>query len=306
MVEPIQWTAQQLGEDAARGREEFRVKRLEEPLELYTEFFEAFVPIFDQLIDQIEQLAERELDPEVLATVMGDDDTKMAFRYLTAPPISEDDLKTLANAKLSPTALRREPDSARRVRDTVLHILDPKRFPWIAEGREAREAERTIATVASATLATAQRVQTKRRNDAKSYQEEAVKMVLRSMDFDEVERRDIPLLRDAPAPGEFCPESKLGDSRADLVVGLFDRRILALECKVSNSEVNSFKRVNHEAAGKARAWIAAFGQRQVVPGAVLSGVFKPDNLATAQNEGLALFWLHRLDDLREFIEATRD
>ena len=144
MAEPIQWTAQPLGEDATHSRERFRTARLEETLELYTQFFDAFVPIFDRLIDQIEQLAEHELDPEVLAEVMGDDDTKMAFRYLTAPPISEDDLKTLADAKLSPTALRREPESARRVRDTVLHILDPKRFPWIAEGRYPRDAEREV------------------------------------------------------------------------------------------------------------------------------------------------------------------
>ena len=265
MVEPIRWTVQQLGEDAARGRDRFRAERLEESLELYTGFFDAFVPIFDRLLDQIEQLVEHEPDPDVLAEVMADDDTKMAFRYLTAPPISEDDLMTLADAKLSPTALRREPDSARRVRDTVLHILDPKRFPWIAQGRGPRDAERMIATVASATLAATQKVQTKRRSDAKSKQEEAVKQLLRGMDFTEVGRRDIPLLRDAPAPGQFCPESKFGDSRADLVVGLYDRRTLALECKVSNSGVNSFKRVNHEAAGKARAWITAFGQRQVVP-----------------------------------------
>lgn len=302
MIEPKQWSMEQLAEDSACGRESFRTARFEEPQELYNELFDTFVPIFDRLIDQ---LAEQELGPDNLAEVMGDDDTKMAFRYLTAPPISEDDLKTLADAKLSPTALRRDPDSARRVRETVLHILDPKRFPWIAEGRNHREAERTIAIVASATLATAQKVQTKRRNDAKSDQEEAVKQLLRDMDLTEVGRRDIPFLPDAPAPGEFCPESKLGDSRADIVVGLYDRRVMALECKVSNSEVNSVKRVNREAAGKARAWIAAFGQRQIVPAAVLSGVFKPNNLATAQRDGLALFWLHRLDDLKTFIEGTR-
>ena len=125
------------------------------------------------------------------------------------------------------------------------------------------------------------------------------------IDFTEVGRRDIPNLLDAPAPGEFCPESKLGTSKADLVIGLYDRRVLALECKVSNSEVNSVKRVNREAAQKARAWINDFGQRHVVPGAVLGGVFKPDNLATAQAEGLALFWSHRLVDLRNFIEATQ-
>ena len=306
MVEPIRWTLHQLREDIACGRDQFRVDRLNESRERYTVFFDTFVSIFDRLIDRIAQLAEHDLAPDILADVMSDDDTRMAFRYLTAPPISEDDLKTLADAKLSPTALRREPDSARRVRDSVLYILDPKRFPWIAEGRDPHDEERTIAIAASATLAAAQKVQTKRRNEAKSDQEEAVKELLRSMDLNEVSRREIAFLRDAPAPGEFCSESKLGHSRADLVVGLYDRRVLALECKVSNSEVNSFKRVNHEAAGKARTWLTDFGQRQVVPGAVLSGVFKSENLATAQDEGLALFWLHRLDDLREFIEGARE
>lgn len=305
MAEPRTWTVQELVEDAARGKDRFRAERLDEPLALYTEFFDTFVEIFDRLIDRIEQLAEHELDAAVLADVMANADTKMAFRYLTAPPISEDDLKTLADAKLSQSALRSDAEAARRVRDTVLHIIDPKRFPWIAEGRDPDDAERRIATVASAALAAAQKVQTRRRNDAKTEQEEAVKVLLHDMGFVEVGRRDIGVLADAPAPGEFCPESKLGDTRADLVVGLYDRRVLALECKVSNSEVNSFKRVNHEAAGKARAWLTGFGQRHVVPGAVLSGVFKPENLATAQNEGLALFWRHRLDDVREFIEATQ-
>ena len=181
---------------------------------------------------------------------------------------------------------RAQPDSAYRVCDTVTPHLDPKRFPWIAEDRDPSDTERQIATVASAALMAAQKVQTKRRSDAKADQEEAVKQLLRDMDFTEVGRREIRLLRDAPAPGEFCAESKLGGSRADLVAGLYDRRVMALECKASNSEVNSFKRVNHEAAGKARAWIRDFGNRQVVPGAVLAmpsrrfGDFRPATLAT--------------------------
>ena len=87
--------------------------------------------------------------------------------------------------------------------------------------------------------------------------------------------------------------------------GLYDLRVLARECKVSNSEVNSFKRVNHEARGKAHGWFRDFGERQVAPGALLSGVFNPDKLAIAQGEGLAQFWRHRLNDLRVFIETTR-
>jgi hypothetical protein len=111
------------------------------------------------------------------------------------------------------------------------------------------------------------------------------------------------LLDVAPAPGEFCGESQLGDTRADLVVRLCDRRVMPIECKVSNSAVNSFKRVNHEAAGKAARWLAHFGERQVVPSAVLSGVFTPTNLETAQQGRLSLFWAFRLQDLADFVQG---
>lgn len=305
MLEPPHWSAQQLRDDAALAGDLLRKERLDEPRELYTQFFDAFLPVFNRLIDQFEQLAEDELDLNILATVMKDPDTRMAFRYLTAPPISEDDLTMLANAKLSPTALRGDPAMARRVRGTVLHVLDSKRFPWIVQGRDPEGSERTIATVASAALAAAQKVRTRRGSDARSRQEGAVRDLLRDMQFKEVARRDIQVLRDAPEPGEFCSACMLGNSRADVVAGLHDRRVLALEYKVSNSEANSSRRVNHEAADKARAWLAAFGGRGFIPAAVLSGVFKPDNLASAQAERLALFWLHRLDDLRTFIEASR-
>ncbi|WP_418888083.1 XamI family restriction endonuclease [Microbacterium resistens] len=81
--------------------------------------------------------------------------------------------------------------------------------------------------------------------------------------------------------------------------------MLAVECKVSNSEVNSVKRVNNDAAAKAEVWINQFGQVNVVPAAVLSGVFKVSNLESAQARGLTLFWAHRLDALIAFIEQTR-
>lgn len=64
-----------------------------------------------------------------------------------------------------------------------------------------------------------------------------------------------------------------GDRKADSVVGLFDHRVLAIECEVSHSEPNSVKRVNDDAAVKAKHWTQQFGQRQIVLGVVLSGVF---------------------------------
>jgi hypothetical protein len=80
---------------------------------------------------------------------------------------------------------------------------------------------------------------------------------------------------------------------------------MAIECKVSNSSINSVKRLNREAAGKAEKWIYEFGALNVVPVAVLSGVYKLHNLMDAQARGLTLYWAHDLDQLLDWIEGTR-
>jgi len=80
---------------------------------------------------------------------------------------------------------------------------------------------------------------------------------------------------------------------------------MALECKVSNSSTNSVKRLNNDAAVKAEHWIKDFGTTQVVPGAVLTGVYALTNLSTAQSRGLAVFWGHNLQQLTDWIDATK-
>ncbi len=305
MTDPRVWSYGELVGFTEEAIEHFRSDRTSEP-RIYADFFEAFVPIFRDLIDHaLPSLAETltDVDQELLADIVSDEDARTAFRYLAAPPISDDDLKTLAASRLSATALRTDGDQAERVRNAVLNVIDPFRFPWVEAGRTPTEQERETAIIASAVLVATQKVGTRRRNDAKKQQEDRVKVLLRSMNFQQVRPRAIPLLEDGPRPGEFCGESKLGDTRADLVIRLPDRRYLAMECKVSNSAVNSFKRVNHEALGKARRWTSQFGTRAVVPAAVLSGVFNPENLADAQDGGLYLFWAHRLDDLRSYIDS---
>ena len=305
MNEPKSWSLEELTSDSETSRELFRKQRLDEPLALYSEFFNDFIPVFGRIIDRLPRLAEDAIDPETMPDLVREGDSLIAFRYLAAPPVSEDDLKTLAETTLSATALRSNPAEARRVRDIVLHIIDPHRFPWVKEDRVPTPHERDRAIVASAALVAARKVETSRRSGAKKVQEESVKAALRDMGYDEVSSREIPNLEAAPGPGEFCGESKLGDAKADVVIRLHDRRVMPVECKVSNSAVNSFKRINHEAAGKARDWLGGFGRRQIVPGAVISGVFNPANLETAQSEGLSLYWGHRLSDLTNFVESAR-
>ncbi|HEX5314467.1 MAG TPA: XamI family restriction endonuclease [Gammaproteobacteria bacterium] len=144
-----------------------------------------------------------------------------------------------------------------------------------------------------------------RRNTSKEAQEKAVKDVLGSAGMEEVKARDIPILTAAPPPGRFCGETRLAGTRADVVARLRDGRIMTIECKVSNSTVNSYKRLVHDTGGKAAHWYNQLGRAQVIPSAVLSGVYSPANLEDVQeNKGVYLFWQHRLSDLARFAKSV--
>lgn len=194
---------------------------------------------------------------------------------------------------------------ARRVIEVVRIGLDGRRFPWVAEHREPTKPERRAAVLASAALMAGSHVSAARRNEGKASQELLVEEALLTGGLRLVERRSIDTLNQAPKPGEFCRESMLGTRKADFVVGLGDRRVMAIECKVSNSAVNSVKRLNNDAAAKAESWFHDFGVKQTVPTAVLSGVFKLHNLLDAQSRGLTLFWAHDLPAMVSWIGRTK-
>ncbi|MDR3448627.1 MAG: XamI family restriction endonuclease [Alphaproteobacteria bacterium] len=306
MILPLKWTQEQLAADANKAREAFRHERLDEPLELYSQQFQKFSILFSALIDRIPELKAAKLDGSIIADLMGDEDHRRAFCYLSAPPISEDDLRTLAEASLSPGTLRRRPEDASRIRDIIFRIMDPHRFPWVMQGRLPNAEEKAAAIVASAALVAARKVETFRRNDAKDRQEQKVKDLLVKLGFTEVKKRKIPTAAQAPKPSEFMGEAALAGAKADVIATLSDGRILAIECKVSNSAVNSYKRLVHDTGGKATIWYDQLGRANVLAMAVMSGVFSPANCMTVQNDkNVFLFWDFRLEDLAQFIENTR-
>jgi len=292
--------------DAGRAKKAFRDERLLEPLDLYNQFFATFSDIFQQLIDKLPNVAAEPFDADVIADLVDGRDAQKAFRYLTAPPISEDDLETVADATLTPSRLRTDAASAKRIRDTVLTIIDPHRFPWLAEGRQPSNDERERAVIASAALAASSDVAATRRNTSKAAQEQSVKDLLTSLGMEEVKAKEIHILTQAPAPGHFCGETRLAGTRADVVARLRDGRVMAIECKVSNSTVNSYKRLVHDTGGKAAHWYSQLGRAQVIPSAVLSGVYSTANLQDVQeNKDVYLFWQHRLADLATFVKKVK-
>lgn len=304
-VPPPRWSSERLDADVAAAIDAFRQERIGEPLETYLDLFE-------ECRDRVEELFEQSIDLTRLhqhaAEIMARPELVEVLRYLGGPFISEDDLKTVAEiSTLAPSRLRADQDAAARVIDTALLALDRERFPWMAlPQREPAPDERYAAVIATSTLMANERTKTFRRNAARRLQEEAVAEALDSEGFREITPpKIISVLEDAPGPGEYCRERSLGEDRADLIIGLWDRRRMPLECKSSNSAVNSVKRVNRESAGKAQRWLRDFGNNQVVPAAVLSGVFKRANLETAQSQGLTLFWAHSLGELVDWVAGTR-
>ena len=303
MVQPPRWSAEDLTGNIATATEFFRKERLEEPLEDYLEAFDEFQGVIEELFETTVDLTQ--LDT-LAGGILTESKLLRAFRYLAGPPISEDDLKTVADVRsLSLSRLRTDQEGWQRIRDIVRLGIDRRRFPWIGEEREPSESEKAAAIIASAAVMAVSHVGTKRRSKSNTFQEEQVCGALIGSGLIQVDRREIQNTVTAPEPGHFCRESLVGKEKADFIVRLWDHRMMLIECKVSNSAVNSFKRVNHEAVGKAEKWQRDFGATQVVPLAILSGVFSLQNLQTAQDRGLSLFWAHNLKALTDWIETTR-
>lgn len=303
------WSDVQIEKDAKVAREIFRQKRFQEPKELYLRAFENLEQANKKVVALLPKILADPVDPKLIASLIQEEHLLTAFRYLGAPPISEADLITLIDGTLAYTHIATSPERAGMIRDVIRHILDPKRFPWIYENRSPTPIEEEAAILASTVAASAQRTQTGRRSEDRDAVEGAVKAILMKLRF-----RHIPSPRlgiqtllggHAPKPGHFMIGCKVGDHNGDIVAGLYDGRILALECKASNSELNSRKRINKEVAVDAASWIRKFGEQNIVPAAAIQGLFKPKYLIEAQETPVVFFWAHRLGDLQEFIKSTR-
>jgi hypothetical protein len=260
---------------------------------------------FEQLFNILGNLHILTISDELLVEVyrMGLGD---ALRYLAGPPISEDDLRVIAGVEsLAPGVLNKYPEIARKVFEVIVRVIDTYRFPWLKTGNQPTASQLESALLASSLLLASQRIATERRNDGKESQESRVKSYLANHGFEEVSPESINTIVKGPQAMQFCAECRLGERKADVVVRLHDTRLMAIECKVSNSATNSVKRLNNDAAVKAEYWLKQFGTAQVVPAAVLAGVFNVLNLEQAQERGLALLWSHDLEKLGEFIDLTK-
>ncbi len=305
-VRPPDHSELRIRRDAEVARCEFRKRRLDEPLADYELKFPTAEAAANVVVDSLSALLTVPVDRELLGSLVANKQRYSTLRSLAATPISADDLNTLLRAKVNGTAVRRSQVLADEISALLTSCLDPRRFPWVVEARAATATELAAAKLATAVLTAASAVLAGRRGDERKALEGKVDELLIATGFtlEPKPRGGIQQTSHAPRPGTFMRTCTFGDHNADFVIGLRDGRILALECKASNSEVNGFKRLNKEVVVDAGDWYRRFGESNVVAAAALRGVFKPANIGQAQAQKVAIFWWHRLRSLEKFLKDT--
>lgn len=289
--DPRRWTLAEIRDQAAIARGIYANRRPGEGRDAYRSAYASAVIKVRDLLE-----ASRDLT-DLNAALSARQALLDSARYVDAPPISADDLATISGFKKGV----RTPDAVAARTAVIGAGIDPDRFPWVVAQppRTPTEAERDAAVSGTAALIAAQRAITVLRNMWAHRQEQAVADVLSAKDYQQIPRRRIVAMPDLPA-GMFCPESKVFDKKCDVPVGLRNGRYLLIECKVSGSEVNSYKRLNHETVSKRDTWERGFAA-QAYTAAVLGGVFSPANVLAAQDRGVSIFWEHDLSPLADFL-----
>ena len=306
---PAIWTEEQLAGEADRSLNEFVDRRLTEPHTRYAAHLDHRRRALARLFIKLRPIDPGAPDPELIRDIILDDELLGALRYAAGPPISDDDLGILvtrSTRRLTKRAITADNSLAPDILRLICRVADGSRFPWIAAQRPPRPAELRHAITATAAMHASQAMQTERR----AYGREVERQLRERLAAAGFLRATLPnrgrvnAPRLLPPAGSFYGECSLYGRRADLLIGLGDGRTVAVEAKDSSSVVNSVKRVLNDTAAKARHWNTKMGE-QIVPVALLSGVFGVDTLKAAQASGLFLVWAHDLDSFAEWLSAQQ-
>lgn len=302
---PRVYTVEELGELSKASTDRFVSDRHRAEEELSSHYHDCFEKSYDDIsraLYQTDNLFALKNKGQPLLI----DGLLSILRNMDRPTVSEDDFKSLSDTGTAAASRFQDEQLSSAALEYLARNLNMDIFPWIEAGEQPTDKQKHAACVAVSALIADQKTKTMLRGQSSKAQKKTVRDTLvNECGMRIVDGHDFAMLPDAPNPGEvFKRETKVDGTKADVVFGLFDGRIMCLECKVSNSEVNSYKRLNHEAVDKVAKWREAFG-RQCVSGAVLQGCFKTSNLLAAQEEGAFLFWSADLSELIKFVNSTK-
>ena len=139
---PPRWTLDQFVNSANISASNFRTLRLADTV-AWTEHYHQARKKFEKLFEQLGDLDPQRFTDATLSLAykgkLGE-----ALRYLAGPPISDDDLKVIADvASLAPTVISADHESIRKVFAVIERVIDPFRFPWVVAQRAPTAEEKS-------------------------------------------------------------------------------------------------------------------------------------------------------------------
>lgn len=296
---PKKWSESELRTDVDRSLADFVQSRTKEGNSEYQAEFRSAEAMVRELFKSTNNL----LKPAA-ASFQRSADLVSAARFLGGPPVSADDLITLSGGARIGSNM--SADLASKIESILKQAWDPFRFPWLTKRRSPTQSEIETAILWTSGVWAIEKMRTKRRLTGSRTQERAVDSILLKAQLQKVPTHTSAVTTiDAIERGTFvASEISVAGTKADRLARLPDGRLLTIECKVSNTAINSYKRLNNETVAKYEKWRRAFGE-QVVTVAVLSGVFKLQNVLSAQEHGIFVIWQHNFEPLRDFVSSCR-
>lgn len=314
---PRVWTDTELENAAQLALEEFVERRLAEPSGRYIEHLKVRRNAIVRLFKTIRGIDPSHPDPDVVREILHDEPLFDALRYVAGPPVSKDDLGILVTRKIGGlrwSNLDNDDILVAGVLQLLCRLADPWRFPWIAKARPPTLREIRSAIDGTTTLHAAQSLQTERRGHGRNV-EQRLEQRLISVGFSKISGKTtdaadytypkhgkITQPSHYPVWQSFYGECTVYERKVDLFIALPSGRTIALEAKDSSSALNSTKRLLNDTAAKARHYQVQAG-KSIISVALLSGVFKPDDLRRAQESGLYIVWAHDMDGFVDWIMA---
>jgi XamI restriction endonuclease len=224
----------------------------------------------------------------------------MVFRHLMAPPISQDQFKLICgrwSKSSEKSGIGVDKSRAKDIAKSFSNWRSRRLTPWLTHSRRPELREIYALIQATAPLIASQRVATAKRNRIARLQEQALIDLLLANGWIKIASRPIDshgalLVRQFMHKARFA-SGKTGRAEVDIALGLNGNVVIALECKVTNDETNSVKRIN-DVLKKARAWRDHWGSF-VKPAALLQGVIKKSDVKRLLDDDIHVFWSHRLD-----------
>ena len=256
-------------------------------------------------------LALRESDHlrDVTAALRRSGSHMRVFRHLMAPPMSQDQFKLQCPSWPKSSEKTGSPLTAKAASEAEA-VFDEWRDRgtalWLASGVSPSAEQLREVMIRVAPLIAHQNMSTGARTLLAYQQEKHVLDLLLADGWTQLPSAVIDT-RAAVPKRHFMHKTNFATKTSsaqevDIALGLGETYVAAMECKVTNDETNSVKRIN-DILKKANAWRQHWGSF-VETAALLQGVVAPKDVQRLTDDGVHVFWSHDLEAFRTWLNAA--